>query len=40
MPTTAILDADHVLRRIDVHTDDSTRTEPHQILDALDHLDL
>ncbi|MDT4944548.1 MAG: hypothetical protein QOH14_1281 [Pseudonocardiales bacterium] len=40
MPITAILDADHVLRRIDVHPDDSTRTEAQQILDALDNLAL
>jgi peroxiredoxin len=40
MPTTAILDADHVLRWIDVHPDYSTRTEAQQILDALDQLDL
>jgi peroxiredoxin len=37
MPTAVILDADHVLRWIDVHPDYSTRTEPQQILDALDH---
>ena len=40
MPTTAILDSDHVLRWIDVHPDYSTRTEAQQILDALDRLDL
>jgi peroxiredoxin len=39
MPTTLILDAQHRLRWIDVHPDYSTRTEPQQILDALDHLD-
>lgn len=39
MPTTVILDARHVLRWIDVHPDYSTRTEPQQILDALDHLE-
>jgi hypothetical protein len=39
MPTTVILDAGHGLRWIDVHRDYSTRTEPHQILDALDQLD-
>jgi peroxiredoxin len=38
MPATAILDADHVLRWIDVHPDYGTRTEPQQILDALDQL--
>jgi peroxiredoxin len=40
MPTTVILDADHVLRWIDAHPDYSTRTEPQQILNALDQLDL
>jgi peroxiredoxin len=40
MPTTAIVDADHVLRWIDVHPDYSTRTETQQILDALDQFDL
>jgi peroxiredoxin len=40
MPTTAILDADHTLRWIDVHPDYSTRTEAQQILDALDNLAL
>jgi peroxiredoxin len=40
MPTTAILDADHKLRWIDVHPDYSTRTEAQQILAALGHLDL
>ena len=39
MPTTLIVDAEHVLRWIDVHPDYSTRTEPQQILDALDRLD-
>jgi hypothetical protein len=38
MPTTLIVDDRHVLRWIDVHPDYSTRTEPHQILDALEHL--
>ena len=38
MPTVAILDAGHVLRWIDVHPDYSTRTEPAQVLDALDRL--
>jgi hypothetical protein len=40
MPTAVILDADHVLRWIDVHPDYSTRTEAQQILDALDQLAL
>ena len=38
MPTVAILDAGHILRWIDVHADYSTRTEPAQVLRALDHL--
>jgi peroxiredoxin len=38
MPTVAILDADHVLRWIDVHPDYTTRTEPAQVLAALDQL--
>jgi peroxiredoxin len=38
MPTAVILDAEHVLRWIDVHPDYSTRTEAQQILDALDQL--
>ena len=40
MPTVAILDAGHVLRWIDVHPDYSTRTEPAQVLRALDQLGL
>ena len=40
MPTTVILDAEHVLRWIDVHPDYSTRTEVQQVLDALDQLSL
>jgi hypothetical protein len=40
MPTTAILDGEHLLRWIDVHRDYSTRSEPQQILDALDQLHL
>jgi peroxiredoxin len=40
MPTMAILDAGHVLRWIDVHPDYTTRTEPAQVLDALDRLGL
>ncbi|HEY1819837.1 MAG TPA: peroxiredoxin-like family protein [Trebonia sp.] len=38
MPTVAILDAGHVLRWIDVHPDYTTRTEPAQVLAALDQL--
>jgi peroxiredoxin len=40
MPTVVIADADHVIRWIDVHSDYSTRTEPAQILSALDQLRL
>ena len=40
MPTVAILDSDHVLRWIDVHPDYSTRTEPAQVISALDQLAL
>ena len=40
MPTVAILDVGHVLRWIDVHPDYTTRTEPAQILRALDQLGL
>lgn len=40
MPTVAILDAGHTLRWLDVHPNYSTRTEPEQILDQLDTLDL
>lgn len=40
MPTTIIVDADHDLRWIDVHPDYSTRTEPDQILSALDRTGL
>jgi len=40
MPTAVILDAEHVLRWIDVYPDYSTRTEAQQILDALDQLAL
>jgi peroxiredoxin len=39
MPTTLIVDAEHVLRWIDVHPDYSARSEPRQILDALDYRD-
>ena len=38
MPTVVIADAGHVVRWIDVHPDYSTRTEPAQILSALDQL--
>jgi peroxiredoxin len=38
MPATVILDASHAVRWIDVHPDYSTRTEPRQVIDALDHL--
>lgn len=38
MPTVAILDADHVLRWIDVHPDYSIRTEPAQVISDLDQL--
>jgi peroxiredoxin len=38
MPATVILDAGHAVRWIDVHPDYSTRTEPRQVIDALDHL--
>jgi hypothetical protein len=38
MPAVAILDADHVLRWIDVHPDYSTRTEPTQVISALNQL--
>jgi len=38
MPVTVILDADRTVQWIDVHPDYSTRTEPRQIIDALNHL--
>jgi peroxiredoxin len=38
MPAIVILGADRTVRWIDVHPDYSTRTEPQQIIDALDHL--
>jgi peroxiredoxin len=38
MPATIILDASHAVRWTDVHPDYSTRTEPRQVIDALDHL--
>jgi len=40
MPTVVIADAGHAVRWIDVHPDYSTRTEPAQILGALDRMDL
>lgn len=40
MPTVAIVDRDGKLAWIDVHPDYATRTEPRQILDALDRLGL
>lgn len=40
MPATTVLDARHVVRWIDVHPDYSTRSEPQQILDALDRASL
>lgn len=38
MPTTVIVGADHVVRWVDVHRDYTTRSEPQQILSALDAL--
>ena len=38
MPATVILDASHTIRWIDVHPDYTSRTEPRQILDALDQI--
>jgi peroxiredoxin len=38
MPATVILDAARTVRWIDVHPDYSTRTEPRQVIDALDRL--
>ena len=38
MPTTIIVDADHVIGWIDVHPDYSTRSEPAEILAAVDAL--
>jgi peroxiredoxin len=40
MPATIILTGDHVVRWIDVHPDYSSRTEPWQILQALDEAAL
>ena len=39
MPTTLIVDADHRVRWVDVHLDYTTRSEPDQILAALDSID-
>ena len=39
MPATVILDASRTVRWIDVHPDYSTRTEPRQVIDALDRLE-
>jgi peroxiredoxin len=38
MPATVILDAARTVRWTDVHPDYSTRTEPRQVIDALDRL--
>ena len=38
MPTTVILDADRVRRRIDIRPDYNTRTEPTEVLHALDRI--
>jgi peroxiredoxin len=38
MPTSIIVDADHVVRWLDVHRDYSTRSEPDEILAALDTI--
>jgi peroxiredoxin len=38
MPATVILDASRTVRWVDVHPDYSTRTEPRQVIDALDQL--
>jgi peroxiredoxin len=38
MPATVILGPGRAVRWIDVHPDYTTRTEPRQVLDALDHL--
>jgi peroxiredoxin len=38
MPTTLIVDGDHVVRWVDVHLDYTTRSEPKEILAALDAL--
>jgi peroxiredoxin len=38
MPTTLIVDGDHMVRWVDVHPDYTTRSEPEEILAALDTL--
>jgi peroxiredoxin len=38
MPTTLVVDGDHVVRWVDVHLDYTTRSEPKEILAALDAL--
>jgi peroxiredoxin len=38
MPTTLIVDRDHTVRWVDVHPDYTTRSEPEEILAALDSL--
>jgi peroxiredoxin len=38
MPATVILDPGHAARWIHVHPDDTTRADPHQVIDALDQL--
>jgi hypothetical protein len=38
MPTTLIVDGDHALRWVDVHPDYTTRSEPEEILPALEAL--
>lgn len=40
MPTTVTVDADYVIRWIDVHADYSARSEPAAIVAALDTADL
>jgi hypothetical protein len=40
MPTVAILDGDRTIRWIDVHRDYTSRSEPSDILAALDALDV
>ena len=39
MPTVAIIDSAGIIRWIDVHPDYTTRSEPEQILAALDRLE-
>ena len=38
MPTTVVVDRDHVVRWIDVHPDYTTRSEPPEIIAALEML--